>query len=104
MSLYDETLKVMETERECILRQDTPRCDRNCKTCDLCLPTYQVMNAFENVIKVLRELSTGRPMLYLNGQAIYLTQGHIDAFIEHERNEALKRYTDEIMKGMKDNG
>ena len=45
---------------------------------------------------------TGRPVVILHGQAIYITQGHIDAMIEYERKEQVKEFIDNFMKGLND--
>lgn len=44
-------LKVLKTERECIARQGTAKCDRNCKECDLCLPDEEILAVYDHLIK-----------------------------------------------------
>lgn len=51
-----QALIVLEKERECVLRQDSPDCDRDCKKCDLLLPTETVVEAYDNAIKVIRAI------------------------------------------------
>ena len=41
-----------------------------------------------------------RPTVILYGQALYITQGHIDAMIEYERKEKVKEFIDNFMKGL----
>ena len=57
----DRMIKVLETERECVLRQDTPKCHRyeheGCLRCDLCTDTEDVIEAYDNAISILKELS-----------------------------------------------
>lgn len=50
----NEILCVLERERECVLRQDTPECNRDCKNCDLVLPKEKVVRAYDNVIGIIR--------------------------------------------------
>ena len=51
----EEACSVMETERACVVRQDTPFCSRQCDKCDLCLPSGKIIEAYDTVIKMLRE-------------------------------------------------
>ena len=48
-------LLVMEIERECVHRNSEGRCDRNCNDCDLVLPDDIVLNAYDKVIKMLKQ-------------------------------------------------
>lgn len=50
----NEILAVLERERECVLRQDTPDCNRDCKNCKLVLPTEKVIRAYDNAIGIIR--------------------------------------------------
>lgn len=43
-------LKVLKNERECIKRQGTAKCDRNCKECDLCLPDDEILAVYDFLI------------------------------------------------------
>ena len=43
----------MQIEKECVLRQDTPECDRDCRTCDLCQDTQEIISAYDYVIREL---------------------------------------------------
>lgn len=45
---------------------------------------------------------TERPFVMLNGNAIYITQGHIDAMIEYERKEQVKEVVERLMKSFED--
>lgn len=53
-----EMRKVLETELECVNRKDTPKCGRNCKDCDLALPSLEVRSAYERVIGLLMKEAT----------------------------------------------
>ncbi len=43
-------LKVLKTERECITRQGTEKCVRNCGGCDLCLPDTEILAVYDFLI------------------------------------------------------
>jgi len=55
----DEVISLIETERECVLRQDTPKCQRyeheGCLRCDLCKDTEDVIEAYNKTILILRD-------------------------------------------------
>ena len=55
----DSTISVLETEKTCVLRQNTPSCDRKCEKCDLLLPTKQVLDGYNNAIDVLKSQKRG---------------------------------------------
>ena len=54
----EQILKVLKNERECIKRQSeyatpksfVPKCDRNCKECDLCLPDDEILAVYDYLI------------------------------------------------------
>ena len=50
-----EAAGVIKFEKACVLRQDTPECHRNCKKCDLLLPTEDVLTAYDIAIKALEQ-------------------------------------------------
>ena len=43
-------LKVLKNERECIARQGTAKCDRNCGFCELCLPDDEILAVYDFLI------------------------------------------------------
>lgn len=51
----EEAAGVIKFEKACVLRQDTPRCNRDCKKCDLLLPTEDVLTAYDMAIKALEQ-------------------------------------------------
>ena len=55
-----EIIGVIKFEKACVLRQDTPQCNRECKKCDLLLPTEDVLQAYDEVIRFL-ELRIPKP-------------------------------------------
>ena len=42
----NQVTKILKTEKECVERQDTPKCNRDCGNCDLLLPTEEVKQAY----------------------------------------------------------
>ena len=48
------TLLVMEIERECVNRNIRKECDRNCEKCNLVLPDKEVLDAYDEVIQMLK--------------------------------------------------
>ena len=46
-------LEVLKNERECIKRQGTAKCDRNCKECDLCLPDDEILAVYDHLISLV---------------------------------------------------
>ena len=47
----NEVIKVIETERECVARQ---QCDRDCGKCDLVMETEDILAAYEYVLDMLK--------------------------------------------------
>ena len=47
----EQILKVLKNERECIKRQGTEKCDRNCAKCDLCLPDTEILEVYDFLIE-----------------------------------------------------
>ena len=47
----NEVIKVIETERECVARQ---QCDRDCGKCDLVMETEDILAAYECVLDMLK--------------------------------------------------
>lgn len=47
-------LVVLQREKECVLRQDTPECNRDCKNCNLVLPTEEVVAGYDTAIEILK--------------------------------------------------
>lgn len=64
-------IEVLSTEKECVLRQDIPlsegeQCRKDddgvklCELCDLCLPTEDVITAYEESISLLQNIRLAR--------------------------------------------
>lgn len=51
----DEAIKVMQVERECVMRNDSHQCNRDCAVCDLVLPTEYVLDAYDEVLKMFNK-------------------------------------------------
>ena len=51
-----QALFVLEREKACVLRQDTPECDRNCKACDLLLSAEAVVSGYDTALVVLNSV------------------------------------------------
>ena len=50
-----EAAGAIKFEKACVLRQDTPQCHRDCKKCDLLLPTENVLTAYDMAIEALSQ-------------------------------------------------
>lgn len=48
-----KAVKVLKTEKECIMRNAAEDCNRNCKKCDLALDYEEIINAYNEAIDVL---------------------------------------------------
>ena len=51
----EQILKVLKNERECIARQGTEKCDRNCAKCDLCLPDTEILEVYDHLIRICEQ-------------------------------------------------
>ena len=51
-----DVLKVIETERKCVIRNAIGNCDRDCAKCDLLLPTNDIVEAYDRVITMIQNL------------------------------------------------
>lgn len=47
---YEEALKILQTEKECVSRNNGTSCDRDCGKCDLLLPAEDILKAYELAI------------------------------------------------------
>lgn len=63
------------------------------------IPFSEAFDLIDNSPTVAR---TERPVVILYDQAIYITQGHIDAMIEYERKQQVKEIIENLMKGLND--
>lgn len=50
------TVKMLEIEKQCVLRQDTPQCTRECSFCDLVQNADEVISAYDTAINILKQL------------------------------------------------
>ena len=56
-------LEVLKNERECIARQGTAKCDRNCGFCELCLPDDEILSVYDFLIEGYESLEKPTPCL-----------------------------------------
>lgn len=49
----EQVIATLKTERECVLRNEHNLCNRDCLTCDLALPTKQVVDSYDCSIDIL---------------------------------------------------
>lgn len=47
--------EILETELECVSRQDTPECDKDCLHCDLLMDPDEIKEAYKTAIKALEQ-------------------------------------------------
>ena len=50
--MLSDVIKVIQTERECIARQ---QCDRDCGKCDLVMNADEILAAYDYVLDILKE-------------------------------------------------
>lgn len=51
------TIRILEIEKTCVLRQDTPECNRECANCDLVQNADEVISAYDTAITFLKQIS-----------------------------------------------
>ena len=51
--LVQRTIKVLENEKACVLRNIRQECDRDCGKCDLVLPDMEIVNAYNYALDIL---------------------------------------------------
>ena len=52
-----KTIKMLEIEKQCVLRQDTPQCTRECSFCDLVQNADEVISAYDTAINLLKQIT-----------------------------------------------
>jgi hypothetical protein len=67
--------------------------------CEHCCPQNDFEYLIDEAETVVR---TDRPAVILNDQAIYITQGHIDALLKYEHDVEMREIIERIMKGNSD--
>jgi hypothetical protein len=50
----DQLLKLLKTEAECVHRNETTDCGRECSTCDLACDSSEILNMYQDVISYLK--------------------------------------------------
>lgn len=94
--IYKDTIKVIQTLKDCL--SQTENCDHKCFNCLRSVTVSEVIRAYDNVLTILKELSSGQPMFVKDGVALFLTQGHVEALLEYDKQE----YTKEAIKRIKE--
>ncbi len=56
----NEAIKVIETEKQCVLRNSENGCDRDCICCDLIMPENDIICGYDTAIKSLEEIQQYR--------------------------------------------
>lgn len=51
--LVQRTIKVLENEKACVIRNIRQECDRDCGKCDLVLPDREIINAYNYALDIL---------------------------------------------------
>lgn len=58
---YENIIKVLEAEMECVKRQDTSKCPRfygkTCAACDLIMDTSKVLDAYQGALDVFKAMA-----------------------------------------------
>lgn len=54
-----ETSEVFKTERECILRNESDNCNRDCASCDLVIDCNEILKAYDKVLDLLEKQERG---------------------------------------------
>ena len=70
-----ECIRLLKIERECVLRQDTPKCQRQgssdtCFGCDLCQESNKIEEMYNSVIDFLTEEINMNEIIYLQNKVI----------------------------------
>lgn len=52
----NEVIKVIETEKQCVLRNNENGCDRDCICCDLVMAENDIICGYDTAIKALKEI------------------------------------------------
>lgn len=56
----NEVIKVIETEKQCVLRNNENGCDRDCICCDLVMAENDIICGYDTAIKALEEIQQYR--------------------------------------------
>lgn len=53
---YQQAIKLLEVEKECISRNELKMCNRKCDKCDLVENTYDLLDAYNIAINCIKEV------------------------------------------------
>lgn len=56
----NEAIKVIETEKQCVLRNNENGCDRDCICCDLVMAENDIICGYDTAIKAIKEIQQYR--------------------------------------------
>ena len=62
----NRVVEILKIEKECVERQDTPKCNRDCENCDLLLPTEEVKQAYTLAIGCIEGIMADIPNITEN--------------------------------------
>lgn len=52
----ERIISLLETEKECVIRNAERRCDHDCQNCDLCQIDTDLLEMYTEVIRYMRDL------------------------------------------------
>ena len=58
----EKCIKVIETEKQCVLRASQEQCDRQCDKCDLVMDDKVIIAAYDKVLKHLKDIKELKKM------------------------------------------
>lgn len=64
----EKIIEILETEKECIKRNDNGGCDRNCAECDLLLDSKDILTAYTLTISILKTIHGDRKVMSTTGE------------------------------------
>lgn len=93
----EEAKRIIEIEKECVMRESIGQCDRDCICCDLCLNEHDIVKAYDMAIYLL-ENKTDNTHCQCGGElksAFYDALGNDDIYTkpypyEFEKNDYRK--------------
>lgn len=52
---YKQAISLLETEKECITRNELKMCNRDCSKCELVQDTYKLLDAYNMAIELMKK-------------------------------------------------
>ena len=50
----EKVIEILEVEKKCVTRASKNKCNRNCEVCDLVRPSEEILEAYTEVISILK--------------------------------------------------